>query len=386
MSDGATTGNDVRQLLPTVAYTSEDWFEREQRELFGRVWNFAGMAEDLADPGDYVCVQAGLEALIVVRGEDGQLRAFHNLCRHRGSRLLEGTGNAGSTIRCFYHSWTYELDGTLRGVPQESSQFPDLDKTQCGLLPAAVGQWKNLIFAHPEPGAEPLDEWLADFPERFGPHEPTELIEVANVRYRVGANWKIVIENYIDGYHFVYLHAESLGTGDFTRQEWHPAGRHWTFKRPLKDGVSLDGGRLPVIDRCGPTFGVDAHVLFPNLALYGTATSWLTFHVVPVSAALSFVDIRTRAMPAALARRGPARSPEIADEEAVVSANKHTVAAAPEVHPLQSNDVMAEDIYACEAVQKGMQSPRYQVGPMAHDYERALMWYQQNIIDFVPLS
>lgn len=383
------TLDTVRQLLPTDAYTTDAWFAREQRELFGRVWNFAGMREDLSKPGDYLCVQAGVFPLVLIQGDDGELRAFHNLCRHRGSRLLEGAGNGGPAVRCFYHGWTYALDGSLQGVPQEESQFPGLDKSACGLHPASVGAWRNLLFVHPEQDAEPLTDWLADFPQHFGPHDPEALLEVSNVRYRFRANWKIVVENFIDGYHFFHLHSVSLGNGDFARQAWLAAGRHWTFKRPLKEGMFVEGKLLPIISDCGPQFGIDAHVLFPNLGLYGTATSWLTFHIVPVAPDLSYVDIRTRAMPEALARLRPERERPVITDEVIVSASgpiASYMSPSPKVHPLESNDVMAEDIYACEAIQKGMQSPRYQVGAMSTDYERALMWYQQNVLDFVPLN
>src|SRR6185437_13012243 len=94
-----------RQILPIEAYTSEAWFRREQAELFGRVWVFAAMAEDLKKPGDYKVVQTGRASLILLRDREGALRAFHNSCRHRGTRLLEGEGNVGRAVTCFYHGW-----------------------------------------------------------------------------------------------------------------------------------------------------------------------------------------------------------------------------------------------------------------------------------------
>ena len=372
------------QLLPVEAYTSADWYAREQQELFSRVWTFACMTEDLPAPGDFVCTQAGMHPLIVMRQSDGSLRAFHNVCRHRGARLLEGCGHADSHIQCFYHRWTYDLDGALTGVPGRNQHFADIDQEKLALHPASVVAWRNLVFVHPEPDAEPWEDWLAGLAEKLGPHDPEELVEIARVRYRTRANWKIVIENFIDGYHFSHLHSETLKDGDFGRQQWEPVGRHWTFYRPVHEGIDYSEGALPLIAGCPPDFGADADVLFPNLALYATATLWLTFHVIPVAADESLIEIRSRAMPEALGHgERRAEKPEhrwIDDVSGPLSA---WFVPPPGAHPLESGDVMFEDLYACEAVQQGMNSPRFEVGPMARDLENALTFFQRNILDFV---
>lgn len=382
----ATVEIEPRQLLSAEAYTSGEWFAREREALFGRVWTFAGMTGDIEAPGDYLCLEAGRYAIVVLRDGEGRLRAFHNLCRHRGSRLLEGSGNAGSVIRCFYHNWTYDLAGALRGVPQEKEQFPGLDKSCLGLRPAALATWRNLVFVHPDADAGPFDDWLAGFSAKLGPHDPEALVEVARVRYRVRANWKIIIENFIDGYHFFYLHPVSLGDGDFTRQRWWPAGRHWMFRRPLKPGISHDKLTLPVVAGVDAAYGAGAYILFPNLALFETATSWLTFHVEPVAPDHSIVEIRTRAMPEALDRLAGAPVADGVVPDYVISAEgAYVYERLPDetVHPIGSDNVMAEDIFACEAVQQGMSSPAFEVGPMSK-YESALTFFQQQVLDYVP--
>ena len=381
---------DPRQLLPVEAYTTADWFERERAELFGRVWAFAAMTEDLAEPGDFVSLQAGRYPLVVLCDGKGVLRAFHNVCRHRGSRLLEGAGNVGRGIRCFYHNWAYDLAGRLRSVPQEATQFPGLDKSCYGLHAAGVATLRNMVFVHPDPGAAPFEDWLDGFPETLGPHPVESLIEVSRYRYRVRANWKIVIENFIDGYHFFYLHPVSLGDGDFSRQDWTPSGRHWSFYRPLKPGVAHNREMLPVVEGVDPTYGAGAYVLFPNLALYATATYWSTFLVEPVAPDHSIVDIRVRAMPEALDRI-PAETDDGRDlPDCLISATgplggRRMMATSAGVHPLGSDDVMLEDIYACEAVQKGMASPMFEVGPMSK-FESSVTFHQQQVLDFMPLQ
>ena len=136
------------QLLPPAAYTSADWFARERTELFGRTWTMAGMESDLRQSGDLVALTTGAYPLAVLRDGSGMLRGFHNLCRHRGTELLEGSGNAGATVVCPYHRWTYGLDGALRGVPDRAACFPDLDRDALGLRPAAVGVWQGVVFVN----------------------------------------------------------------------------------------------------------------------------------------------------------------------------------------------------------------------------------------------
>ncbi|MBI3708165.1 MAG: aromatic ring-hydroxylating dioxygenase subunit alpha [Proteobacteria bacterium] len=381
-----STQTERRQVMPIQAYTSEDWFRREQRELFSRVWSFACMDEDLKQPGDYHCVQAGHTPLILLRDRENRLRAFHNTCRHRGTRLLEGRGNLGRAITCFYHSWSYDLAGRLIGVPHEREAFPGLDKSCYGLHAAKVATWKNLVFVHPDPDAEPLDRWLDDFPQKLGPHDPERLVEVADVLYRVRANWKIVIENFIDGYHLFHLHRVSLGDGDFTQQKWQPAGRHWTFYRPLKPGIYHNDQTLPVVHGVPSNYGAGAYVLFPNLALYETATFWLTFHVLPLAAGLSQVNVRTRANAEALQRADNAPTEIKELPEHILSAKGPHAAMRlnlTDIHPLRSDNVMLEDIHACEAVQHGMQSSACEIGPLS-TYETSLPFFQRQILDFVP--
>jgi phenylpropionate dioxygenase-like ring-hydroxylating dioxygenase large terminal subunit len=388
-------GQQPRQLLPIEAYKSEEWFRREQTELFGRSWLFAGMTEDWKAPGDYRCVQTGPSSLIVLRDKQNELRAFHNSCRHRGTRLLEGQGNLRGAITCFYHNWTYDFSGRLTSVTLERDQFPGIDKSCYGLHQAKVATWKNLVFVNPDPAAQSLTDWLADIPEKLGPfepgqlqpHDPETLVEVSDVVYRVRANWKIVCENFIDGYHLPLLHPVSLGDGDFMGQKWEPAGRHQAFYRPLKAGITHDKQALPLVAGIPANFGAAYQWLFPNIALYSIATFWSSFHVIPVGPALSLVHSRIRAMPEALER-------VTASEDAPQELPSHIVSAkgpyaetrikAPKLHPLKSNNVMLEDIYACEAVQAGMESSACVVGPLSK-WEAPLTFFQQQILDYVPL-
>ena len=110
-------------LLPVEAYTSQDWFDREMREIFSKTWRYAGFMEDVSEPGQYIAVQAGLNNIFVIMGRDRRLRAFHNICRHRGMILVSEPRKIEGAIRCPYHSWCYSTKGKLVSTPVESIEF-----------------------------------------------------------------------------------------------------------------------------------------------------------------------------------------------------------------------------------------------------------------------
>src|SRR5437588_1896674 len=127
--------------LPAEWYTSPEILALEKRQIFGRMWQYAGPASKVAQPGDFVTYRAGDVPLVVARGEDGELRAFANVCRHRGSEVvLEGSGNR-KTLQCHYHGWTYDLAGRLRAAPRFATERPGFDAAAISLPPASVDAW-----------------------------------------------------------------------------------------------------------------------------------------------------------------------------------------------------------------------------------------------------
>src|SRR5690242_19141665 len=131
---------ETRHLLPAEAYWSEEWFAQEQDSIFTHTWHLVASVDELAEPGCFVTYTAGRDPLVILRDLDGELRAFHNLCRHRGMPVAEGCGQQTTGLVCPYHFWNFGLDGSLRKVPQPE-QFPDLDLAKWGLLPASVATW-----------------------------------------------------------------------------------------------------------------------------------------------------------------------------------------------------------------------------------------------------
>jgi len=292
-----------RNPLPVEAYTSQDWFDREQQEIFGKTWQFGGLVEDVAEPGDFVTVQAGPHPLLVLRGPDGELRAFHNICRHRGTQLLRTIGKAKKSIICPYHHWTYSLEGDLRSIPNKSEEFPEVDMKSLCLHRASVEIWRGMFFVHPEPDASPLGEWFSGVEANLGPHQPELLMEYEEGRTRdeINANWKIVVENYIDGYHLAHLHSETLYMYDHSRQQSGFVGPHFMFYEPLAKSYAEDlekQSQLPVIDHFpADQRGAWVPMLFPNLGLTESENSWSVFHVQPVAPDKTIVETRTKVMP-----------------------------------------------------------------------------------------
>ena len=382
----AATGADVdarAYALPPKAYFSQDWFEREMADLFGRTWTFAGVESDVANPGDYVTARAGYNLLAAIRGDDGELRAFHNICRHRGAQLLEGRGRTPRGVSCFYHRWHYNLDGSLRGVPQ-AEKFGCLDRAAHSLKPASVAAWNGLVFVHPDP-APPitLDQWLGDVSGRYGPWRPDHLIEADSFSHVVKANWKLFVENHIDGYHLFHLHAQSISGLDHQKQAWSPAGRHWTFYEPELPPTGEDAPksglaalpRLPGVD--DSRTGSSVFLLFPNVGIAAGETYFAILTVEPLTAESCIVSVRAFISPAVVPVDA---SPEDAAAFVRGAANERKVRVAPS-NP--DGDFVGEDVYAAEALQRALRSPAFEVGPLARDLEDSIPFFQRSVMDFV---
>jgi Rieske 2Fe-2S family protein len=220
--------------LPPRYYRDPAVLEAEHERILERTWQLAGHASALREPGRYVTCEAGTQPVLVVRGKDGKLRAFRNVCRHRGSRVLSGSGQCGKAIRCRYHGWTYRLDGSLIGMPEKRS-FEDLDKSGLGLLPARVEESMGLVFVNLDLGATPLAELLGDLPQRLEPYGIPSLTPSLPNKGSQPVNWKIVIDNYLEGYHVPIAHPGLMRLLDYRRYEAELNDNYVWFEAPLRD-------------------------------------------------------------------------------------------------------------------------------------------------------
>ncbi len=223
--------------LPARLYRDPEVLEVERRRIFERTWQLAGHVSQLPGPGTYLTAKAGSQPVLVLRDGEGELRAFRNVCRHRGSRLLEGSGECGKAIRCLYHGWTYRLDGELIGVP-EARSIPDLDKSTLGLFPARVEAVAGLIFVNLDPHATPLAEQVAGLPERMAPYEIEKLEPHTPYDGTQPANWKIAVDNYLEGYHVPIAHPGLMRLLDYKHYDVEVHDNWVWFEAPLRDKPS----------------------------------------------------------------------------------------------------------------------------------------------------
>ena len=190
--------------LPADLYTDPAQLEHERQQLFGKTWQIVGRREQVAQPFDYFTTELVGEPLLIVRGGDGVLRGFYNVCRHRAGPPAEGCGSR-KVFRCGYHGWTYSPDGRLLNAP-EMEGTDNFDHSQFGLQPIAVGEWGAWIFANLEPSAKPLIEALRELPQQTAKYGLEKLKRVERREYAMECNWKVYIDNYLEGYHLPSVH------------------------------------------------------------------------------------------------------------------------------------------------------------------------------------
>jgi choline monooxygenase len=194
------------KTLPAAWYTDAAQLAREHEAIFARAWQYAGRAEAVAAPGGFLTADAGRVPVVVVRGRDGVLRAFANVCRHRAHAVAAGEGTC-TTLQCPYHAWTYDLDGTLRAVPR-SEREPALDLSGVALPPLAVAEWGPFVFVNPDVDAAPLETALGELPAVLAESgiDFAGLRHARRVEWNVEANWKVAVENYLECYHCPVAH------------------------------------------------------------------------------------------------------------------------------------------------------------------------------------
>jgi glycine betaine catabolism A len=214
----STAGREQGSLvatLPGSAYTDPAVFAAEQEHVFEAMWNCVALAADLTGPGAFRTVTVGRESVVLVRGRDGQVRGFLNVCRHRGARICtEESGSVRRNLQCPYHAWTYDLTGKLVAAPNLTS-MPDVDRREYGLLTVAVREWIGYVWVclAPEPPSFD-DDVVGEVVTRLGDVVSLDNYDVAGLAlgrrivYDVKANWKLIVENFMECYHCATIHPE----------------------------------------------------------------------------------------------------------------------------------------------------------------------------------
>ena len=380
---------EAKQLLPKSTYLDPNWFERECRELFDQSWVFACTRDQLAAPGDYVTLEFMQHSLFVVRNEAGELRAFHNICRHRGCQVLEGQGNTAQAIVCPYHRWTYQLDGSLRGVPNEAECFDALPRESLGLHEASVGEFAGMVFVNPSPNPkDSFETWFGGFADHMWPHQFDDgsMQYSGEVVYEMRCNWKVFYENAIDGYHLGYLHDQTLGKVYPKLNEWDLVGRHhlwysteWEGERRSNTKLSVDGAAAWGTSTLHPV--EEAH--YPGVVMLFPLT------ILSPSPWGFYVSILEPKGPELTNMRTLAWSPGGDGGRFKFDATPQTIKLVDlDQHPLETGNFQIEDMWIVEKIQKTLHSPLYEVGPLATGVgaESPITEFQEQLLDFVPLE
>lgn len=303
-----TSPIDVDYFLSANAYEYERSFHYKE------AWLNVGHMQQLSRPGDFFCAQMDFASasIVIVLGRDRQLRAFHNVCSHRGARIVRQESGHATKLVCPFHAWTYGLDGRLQHVT-DGSQFFDLDKATLGLTPVAVDHWNGLIFVclNPQPKLS-LVEFLAPLQPRIGAYPPQAMVCRAHYRASLKANWKLAMSAFQEGYHVPFLHRNSAGRAyagsgtpyihalDFSLLGLHQAASfpRLTEFQPTKlemvafrYGASVTGGdqtpHAEATQALNPTksdnWSFDMFVIFPNFMIFAFESFYFTYNFWPVS-------------------------------------------------------------------------------------------------------
>jgi Rieske 2Fe-2S family protein len=211
----AETFQTVAKTLLQRYFVSPQIFAEEQQKIFSRQWVLVGHQSQIAQAGDYFTAEIAGESLIIVRDKRDAIRGFYNVCRHRGSRLIENRNGRSQGIQCPYHAWTYALDGRLIGAPH-MDDVPGFDKADYSLHPVSLALWEGFIFANLADASTSrsnrdyisLEEWFAPLAGKFSRWNLPSLQSAKRIEYDVRANWKLIFQNYSECYHCLGVHPE----------------------------------------------------------------------------------------------------------------------------------------------------------------------------------
>jgi len=338
-------------MLPREAYVDDDVFTWEERHFLGGGWMCVGWSEDVAEPGDQSAGSAGRAGVFLVRADDGVVRGFANACRHRGHELLPcGQSRRFPIVVCPYHSWSYHLDGSLRGAPgfDVVDGFAAADH---GLVELPTVEWHGLLFVDASAGAGPFADHVRGLEDLVAPYEPERLRTACRHDYVVESNWKVLSENYQECYHCGMIHPQLCRVSPPNSGANYPPGAGawvggWMALADGAETMSLDGTTSGTpLRRLDPQARrrVIYVVIFPNVLLSLHPDYVMTHVLTPLAAG------RTRVV------CGWAFAPEDLDR--------------PGFDPSYAVDFWditnRQDWAACESVQRGLSSTRHPPGPLS---------------------
>src|SRR5438045_1309542 len=345
---------ECAHTLASRFYTDPAILEIEKTKIFHKTWQMVGTLDQpcgeasggnrtIADPETFFTAEVAGEPILIVRDRQGTLRAFSNVCRHRAGPIALGSG-CKNVLRCQYHGWTYTLDGRLIGTPDvEGVEF--FDRSTMGMVPLRCETWEQFIFLNFDLKAEPLSSYLGQIPQQARGFQFEGLRFAERRDYVIDCNWKVYVDNYLEGYHIPIVHPGLFREIDY------PA-----YRTETRRNFSIQFAPLKRPDRIAvnsPGDEVEYFWLFPNLMLNVYPDNFSTNLIVPV---------------------GPNRTLTVfewffRDPDAVRDRIAETVAF--------SDEIQLEDIHICEAVQRGLKSATYDSGRYSPQRENGVHHFHE---------
>jgi len=335
--------NQPQPMLTNLAahyYADPGIFEAERQAIFRRQWQMLGPVARLARPGDYLAVDVAGWKLFALRGDDGVLRGFHNVCRHRGARLLEEGVGICKTLRCPYHNWVYASDGSLKHAPW-FGEDPGFVLSQWPLQGAQLAQWRGLLFIAIDPEADLVDQ-LGDLPDEVVEFPLETYTAVEEHRFNACSNWKVYTDNFVEGYHIPGIHPGFYKVIDFPKFETVARNGLVRMTSPQKDG-SIYGGKWLW--------------MWPNWTLSIFPGGMNTSRINPVS----------------FDRTEIIYDFYFADTSDTTEAERRRTIDT-------TCAIVREDFEICEHTQKNYQSGAYSPGPLSPRHEQSVAYFQSKIL------
>jgi phenylpropionate dioxygenase-like ring-hydroxylating dioxygenase large terminal subunit len=344
--------------LPARWYSDESVAQLERERIFRRTWQYAGRTEQVADPGCFFVTRAGHIPVVVVRGKDGELRGFVNVCRHRGHPVMSGEG-CRETFQCPYHAWTYALDGSLRRAPRAERE-EGFDSSGLSLLSVSVDAWGPFVFVNPDPEAAPLRDTLGELPALIAESG----VDLDTVRFHsrdaweIKANWKVAIENFLECYHCPVAHPgfSKVIDVDPDAYELSVRGSFSSQVGRIRTSALAGNGKSSYVPR-GEVTQAQYHFVWPNTTI--------DIEVGPANIAIE------RWEPSGLRTTVEVTDyffgPDVSEEQAR------------EVIEF-GNQVGSEDLALCESVQAGLDSRMVPQGRLMLESEQLIHHFQSKVV------
>ena len=365
MTPDATAPLSRASTLPSAYYTDPGVLEREKERIFGNTWQLVARADELSRVGDFVPVTVVDEPIVITHGLDGELNAFYNVCRHRAGQVALTRGNRKS-LQCRYHGWTYGLDGSLRACP-EMEDTEDFDKDDFGLVPVQVDRWGPFVFVNlsADASAPSLAEVMGAIPAEVAAagYDVERMRLVERREYVIECNWKVYVDNYLEGYHLPIAHPQLFKELDYDAyrvEEFRYYSKQHAPIRELKPGEQLGVDRR-YLRQPGSEDSALYYWLFPNTMFNIYQDNMSSNVILPLGADRTLTIFEWY-----FADPGTGAGWE---------SMQQTIAF--------SDEIQQEDIVICEQVQRGLRSRAYDTGRFSARRENGVYHFQNLVREFL---